>query len=225
MIGDDGLRYYGSHLSEIAEDIEADVRVSAGQLLGFVGNSGNARKTSSHLHFGISTPTSPGDWAVRRGQIDPIPLLDAWRRGNVFKTPSLINQNFSVNRNGVPSSSDRANDPLGSGCTPGPGPLPDGVWFGWIEFAETDETRISFDLSCYHGGPSEGEWYTNTNPTLRNVPVATGADVFSSLHDGRVSYDRWLRNPCRDLLLTQCHGAWLYINDGLATQLYQIYAS
>ena len=79
IIGDDGLRYYGSHLSAIADGIAPGVRVKAGQLLGLVGNSGDARETESHLHFGISRPTYPEDWQARRGQVDPFPYLQAWR--------------------------------------------------------------------------------------------------------------------------------------------------
>jgi murein DD-endopeptidase MepM/ murein hydrolase activator NlpD len=88
ILGDDGVRYYGSHLSAIAPDIQPGVRVVAGQLLGQVGNTGNARQVAPHLHFGISHPTYPEDWAVRRGEIDPYPYLRAWEAGEVL-TPVL----------------------------------------------------------------------------------------------------------------------------------------
>ncbi|MFQ3632079.1 M23 family metallopeptidase [Roseiflexus sp.] len=88
IIGDDGVRYYGSHLSEVAVGIEPGVRVEAGQLLGWTGSSGNARGTDPHLHFGISRPTTPDDWAVRRGQVWPQPYLAAWKRGENM-TPML----------------------------------------------------------------------------------------------------------------------------------------
>ena len=81
IIGDDGVRYYGSHLSAIAPDISPGVRVLAGQLLGYVGHTGNARTKSSHLHFGVSHPTYPEDWQLRRGEVDPFPYLTAWRNG------------------------------------------------------------------------------------------------------------------------------------------------
>ena len=81
IIGDDGLRYYGSHLSGIALGIYTSVRVQAGQLLGFVGASGDARGKTPHLHFGISHPTTPGDWKTRRGEIDPFPYLNQWKQG------------------------------------------------------------------------------------------------------------------------------------------------
>ena len=81
IIGDDGVRYYGSHLSGIAPGIYTGVRVKAGQLLGFVGASGDARGKDPHLHFGISHPTTPGDWKARRGEVDPFPYLNWWKQG------------------------------------------------------------------------------------------------------------------------------------------------
>lgn len=81
LIGDDGWRYYGSHLSKIAEGITPGERVRTGQVLGLTGASGNARSTPPHLHFGISRPTTPDDWMVRRGEIAPYPLLKAWESG------------------------------------------------------------------------------------------------------------------------------------------------
>ena len=87
IIGDDGLRYYGSHLSAIAAGIAPGVRVKIGQLLGLVGNTGDARTTLSHLHFGISRPTTPDDWKARRGQVDPFPYLQAWRDGHNVTPP------------------------------------------------------------------------------------------------------------------------------------------
>lgn len=81
LLGEDGWRYYGSHLSAIAEGIAPGVVVQAGQVLGYVGNSGNARNTPPHLHFGISRPTYAGDWVTRRGEIDPFPYLNGWLAG------------------------------------------------------------------------------------------------------------------------------------------------
>ena len=60
IVGDDGIRYYGSHLLDITTGIAAGVRVHMGDLLGHVDTSGDARGISPHLHFGISKPTTPG---------------------------------------------------------------------------------------------------------------------------------------------------------------------
>ena len=83
MIGDDGVRYYGSHLSAIPAAINPGLRVAAGDLIGKTGNSGDAKGTTPHLHFGISWPTPSGKniWWVRRGELYPWPFLDAWKLG------------------------------------------------------------------------------------------------------------------------------------------------
>jgi peptidoglycan LD-endopeptidase LytH len=81
LVGVDGVRYYGSHLEAIAPGIAPGTRVAAGQRLGRIGNSGSARVTAVHLHFGISWPTRPGIWWVRRGMVQPTRYLDSWRSG------------------------------------------------------------------------------------------------------------------------------------------------
>lgn len=55
--------FYYAHLDRWA--IDGRAAVSAGDVLGYVGNTGNARTTSPHLHFGI----------YERGAIDPMPFL------------------------------------------------------------------------------------------------------------------------------------------------------
>jgi peptidoglycan LD-endopeptidase LytH len=81
LVGVDGVRYYGSHLEAVAPGIAPGVTVRAGRLLGRVGNSGSASITPVHLHFGISWPTRPGIWWVRRGMVPPQRYLDSWRDG------------------------------------------------------------------------------------------------------------------------------------------------
>lgn len=81
VVGDDGVRYYYSHLSVIAGAVRPGAVVSSGQRLGAVGTTGSAKGTSPHLHFGLSWPTKKGVWWIRRGMIAPAPYLDAWRAG------------------------------------------------------------------------------------------------------------------------------------------------
>jgi len=83
IIGDDGVRYYGSHLSTVVASIQPGVVVKAGRVLGKIGSTGSARGTEPHLHFGISwpTPTQPNVWWVRRGVVLPFKYLDAWKVG------------------------------------------------------------------------------------------------------------------------------------------------
>jgi murein DD-endopeptidase MepM/ murein hydrolase activator NlpD len=81
IIGEDGVRYYGSHLRSIPENIQPGVSVLAGDVLGAIGSTGSARGTAPHLHFGISWPTPPDTWWVRRGEVLPWKYLDAWKKG------------------------------------------------------------------------------------------------------------------------------------------------
>lgn len=81
IIGDDGVRYYGSHLRSVNAIISPGVVVTAGQLLGAIGATGSARGTSPHLHFGISWPTPADTWWVRRGEVMPWKYLDVWKKG------------------------------------------------------------------------------------------------------------------------------------------------
>jgi len=94
IIGDDGIRYYGSHLSKIETNVIPGLRVASGDKLGEVGATGSAKGTSPHLHFGISYPTQAGIWWIKRGVLYPWKYLDAWKIGNdlkpVVKVPATI---------------------------------------------------------------------------------------------------------------------------------------
>jgi murein DD-endopeptidase MepM/ murein hydrolase activator NlpD len=60
-----GQSHYYAHLSRQA--VHVGQRVKAGEVVGYVGNTGNARSTPPHLHFGI--------YAFREGPIDPLPFV------------------------------------------------------------------------------------------------------------------------------------------------------
>ena len=101
VIGDDGNRYYGSHLAKIETNIVPGLRVASGDKLGEIGSTGSARGTKPHLHFGISYPTEKGIWWVRRGvgletkgKTSPWKYLQAWQVGTDLKpkvvTPAVI---------------------------------------------------------------------------------------------------------------------------------------
>jgi peptidoglycan LD-endopeptidase LytH len=79
MEGDDGVRYYFAHLASVA--VSVGQRIEAGDPLGVMGQTGNARNSACHTHFGISWPCPATEWAVRRGEIWPWKYLDNWRMG------------------------------------------------------------------------------------------------------------------------------------------------
>jgi murein DD-endopeptidase MepM/ murein hydrolase activator NlpD len=66
LTGDDGIYYYYAHMNGITGGIYIGSRVEPGQSVGTVGNTGNARYTSPHLHFGMKRQ---GTW------INPYPYL------------------------------------------------------------------------------------------------------------------------------------------------------
>jgi peptidoglycan LD-endopeptidase LytH len=54
--------YYYAHLERYAEDLEEGARVKRGQVIGYVGTSGNAPKGTPHLHFTIYKLTEGKHW-------------------------------------------------------------------------------------------------------------------------------------------------------------------
>jgi murein DD-endopeptidase MepM/ murein hydrolase activator NlpD len=66
VIGDGGRKYYYAHLDSYARNLEVGDYVTRTTVLGYVGSTGNADGTPSHLHFGVYTTS---------GAIDPLPLL------------------------------------------------------------------------------------------------------------------------------------------------------
>jgi murein DD-endopeptidase MepM/ murein hydrolase activator NlpD len=60
------FRLYYAHLD--SQHVRDGDRIEVGDTLGFVGNTGNARTTPPHLHFGI--------YRSGEGPVDPVPFLD-----------------------------------------------------------------------------------------------------------------------------------------------------
>ncbi|MBE2211768.1 MAG: M23 family metallopeptidase [Xanthomonadaceae bacterium] len=71
VIGPGGERHYYAHLDDFAPGIARFDRVQPGTLLGHVGDTGNARGTPPHLHYGIYAMS---------GAYNPWPLLQAGDR-------------------------------------------------------------------------------------------------------------------------------------------------
>ena len=66
--------YYYAHLEKYADRLAEGQRVRRGQLLAFVGTSGNTPKDSPHLHFAIFRLGPEKQWWVGE-PLDPYPLL------------------------------------------------------------------------------------------------------------------------------------------------------
>jgi murein DD-endopeptidase MepM/ murein hydrolase activator NlpD len=62
-------QYFYAHLSGFASDIAMGTQVRMGQVVGYIGNTGNAARTSPHLHFEIQPNGIP---------VPPMPIVDGW---------------------------------------------------------------------------------------------------------------------------------------------------
>jgi murein DD-endopeptidase MepM/ murein hydrolase activator NlpD len=72
VVGGGGRRYFYTHFSAFASELEEGQFVTPDTVLGYVGNSGNAAGTPPHLHFGVY------DGALEScawDAINPYPLL------------------------------------------------------------------------------------------------------------------------------------------------------
>jgi len=63
---ENGSSFYYAHLDRWAPGLYEGMEVQAGDLLGYVGNTGNAKYTPSHLHFGVNASDE---------MVNPYPLL------------------------------------------------------------------------------------------------------------------------------------------------------
>ncbi len=78
----DGTYYYMAHLNAFAKDVANGAAVTQGQIVGYNGDSGNAKGGAPHVHFEIH----PRGGAA----VDPKPILDGWVAEAMAKVPELI---------------------------------------------------------------------------------------------------------------------------------------
>jgi hypothetical protein len=106
----------------------------------------------------------------------------------------------------------------GSGCSPGDGPLPDGIWFGYPSGAGPDV--LGFDLACLWVDLESGAWsITNDSTSVREIPMAARAIAHVIMGEPLytvVPYTEWTGQPCA--LDPDCP-IWLYVNFGEVTDV------
>jgi hypothetical protein len=125
----------------------------------------------------------------------------------------------------------------GSGCTPGPGKLPDGEWFGYVVTTKANE--IEFDLACWFSGdaairaskedgqesPPPNDYYVrNINKLTRPLSVNGKTEVVwypevgDPTSEGTTTYEDWLAQiEKRELML----GIWVEIEGGTVVEVHE----
>lgn len=77
----DGTEYLYAHLERVAVRLHSGDEVAKGDVIGFVGTTGNAAATPPHVHFEIRP--RGGD------AVDPVPFLDRWLADATYAAKSL----------------------------------------------------------------------------------------------------------------------------------------
>jgi peptidoglycan LD-endopeptidase LytH len=73
---DGRTRYYYAHLDRYVDGLREGARVRRGQVIGYVGDTGNARKGDYHLHFSIAILSDRTRWWEGEN-LNPYPVLTA----------------------------------------------------------------------------------------------------------------------------------------------------
>jgi murein DD-endopeptidase MepM/ murein hydrolase activator NlpD len=76
-----GTQYFYAHLSGFAPGLAVGQQVHVGQVLGYVGNTGDAMDTSPHLHFEVQPHGVP---------VPPKPYVDGWLLISEQKAQALV---------------------------------------------------------------------------------------------------------------------------------------
>jgi murein DD-endopeptidase MepM/ murein hydrolase activator NlpD len=101
LVDSKGNQFYYAHLSAFSTAAENGAHVKAGQVIGFMGDTGDAEGTPYHLHFEVH-PVSLL-YLGYDGAVDPTPYLDAWKHQQDLP--------FPVAGGWVPSIAGRAGAP------------------------------------------------------------------------------------------------------------------
>lgn len=73
VVGDGGVRYFYTHFDSVPPDLLEGQVVTVDTVIGYVGDSGNAAGTPTHLHLGVYLGEDDDLCAWRA--VDPLPLL------------------------------------------------------------------------------------------------------------------------------------------------------
>src|ERR671919_653294 len=83
-----GMQFFYAHLSRIAQGVSVGARVEVGDVLGFVGDTGNARGGLPHLHLEIQPGGVP---------VPPKPYVDRWLETAERRARRLVREGVRTN--------------------------------------------------------------------------------------------------------------------------------
>ena len=81
--------YYYAHLGRYADGLHDGMPVLRGEVIGYVGSTGNASRAAPHLHFAIYLLGSQKRW-WKGIPIDPYPILERTLKRNLFCKPTCF---------------------------------------------------------------------------------------------------------------------------------------
>ena len=147
---EDGTYFYFAHLSALVEGFEEGMEVETGDIVGYVGDSGNAKGGAPHLHLGVYPK---GGEAT-----DPKPILDRFLADAMAQLPSVIEQ-VKANRSVSPGEATAA--------VPGGRTTPRSL-------LATSLLRPLTQRSAAGQLPTEILYQASANPSAGGVSVARG---------------------------------------------------
>jgi murein DD-endopeptidase MepM/ murein hydrolase activator NlpD len=106
-----GISYYYAHLERTA--VGEGQRVRIGDVLGYVGSTGNAGGSAPHLHFGV--------YQFGKGAVDPLPLLEARRFAEGAHEPLMAaaSTDAAMDAAGAPASGSGTGSRIGASAGAG----------------------------------------------------------------------------------------------------------
>ena len=185
----DGTYHYLAHLAGYAPDVLSGQAVRLGQVVGYVGNSGNARTTPPHLHYEFHPRGGPA--------VDPKPHLDGWLEGAVAGVSGLLGRfERRLPRVVVTTAATRGFGPSG----PSPvGRLAAAAWTGALGVAvlEAERAAASVDWAPIERAAQQraADWAAREKVATLLVDPVTPAPLRRALSPGSSGTAEEARSP------------------------------
>jgi hypothetical protein len=178
----DGTYFYNAHLSATVRGLSSGASVKQGQVIGFVGSSGNADGGAPHDHFEIHPKGGPA--------VNPKPILDGWLADALAQVPALVaayrgNAPASLVSTGLTRRFDESGGMFSAPLRPSAGPL---LWTSSVSPAGGTVRMAQVEAE---GAMSQIDWGQVASARLAEVAAWQQADevarnVLQPLTPGRL---------------------------------------